>query len=570
MIIALAASFVLGALLERFVMRRFEESEPDTQVVVTIGLFTFLAESSAPSGASTTSPTPSSSRAAESFRSPASPSASGRSTTFLAILMLMVLLQLLFRGTKLGLGLRAVADNSDRPLCRESRSGNMLMIGWGLAAALGTAAGVLLAAKLQLYPGITRLHPRLRPRRVILGGLDSPVGAVVAAWVIAIARASRGVRAVHRARLQGDRSLPLPVPRAGVRPQGPVRSHTGGSRLMATTTPSAAMAAKPWVSWTGAAARRRADRAAPRRRSVHNQTIARILVFAVAVLGLNIVMGYAGQVSLGQVFFVGLGAYAAAITDRTGRSRRARPASRRPRRRLRARRRHPRRRGARHRARRGAAARPRPGPRDDRPADHGGSAAKRFSDLTGGSEGMSARFTRGADTSPTRTRSSTPDPRSSRRSCSLSPLFLVRGKFGRAFAIVKENEAIASSMGISPYRYKVLAFTIAAIYGGVSGFLYVVAIQFISPDIMGFGPLDRARDRHDRRRRREHRRLAARRDLLRPHPADNERCRTGHHDSRPGCDHPARAVPASGRSRQSSPRHPPSRAASRRAARRPR
>ncbi|MBN9172318.1 MAG: branched-chain amino acid ABC transporter permease, partial [Microbacterium sp.] len=40
-----------------------------------------------------------------------------------------------------------------------------------------------------------------------------------------------------------------------------------------------------------------------------NQTIARIGVFAVAVLGLNIVMGYTGQVSLGQIFFVGLGAY---------------------------------------------------------------------------------------------------------------------------------------------------------------------------------------------------------------------------------------------------------------------
>ncbi|MBN9169356.1 MAG: branched-chain amino acid ABC transporter permease, partial [Microbacterium sp.] len=37
-----------------------------------------------------------------------------------------------------------------------------------------------------------------------------------------------------------------------------------------------------------------------------NQTIARIGVFAVAVLGLNIVMGYTGQVSLGQIFFVGL------------------------------------------------------------------------------------------------------------------------------------------------------------------------------------------------------------------------------------------------------------------------
>ena len=43
-----------------------------------------------------------------------------------------------------------------------------------------------------------------------------------------------------------------------------------------------------------------------------NETIARIGVFAVAVLGLNVVMGYTGQVSLGQIFFLGFGAYVTA------------------------------------------------------------------------------------------------------------------------------------------------------------------------------------------------------------------------------------------------------------------
>src|SRR3954466_1598440 len=64
---------------------------------------------------------------------------------------------------------------------------------------------------------------------------------------------------------------------------------------------------------------------------------------------------------------------------------------------------------------------------------------------------------------------------------------LVRGKYGRAFAIVKGNENVASSMGISPYRYKVLAFTIASLIGGVSGFLYMVVIQYTSPETMSFG-----------------------------------------------------------------------------------
>ena len=46
---------------------------------------------------------------------------------------------------------------------------------------------------------------------------------------------------------------------------------------------------------------------------------------------------------------------------------------------------------------------------------------------------------------------------------------------------------MASSMGISPYRYKVLAFTIASLIGGVSGFLYMVVIQYTSPETMSFG-----------------------------------------------------------------------------------
>jgi branched-chain amino acid transport system permease protein len=210
-----------------------------------------------------------------------------------------------------------------------------------------------------------------------------------------------------------------------------------------------------------------------------NQNLARIGVFAVAVLGLNVVMGYTGQVSLGQIFFVGVGAYVTAY-------------------------------GATHGWNIGivvvasvlipgvvgllvalAAAR------------LGGLAiammtialpivgvplAKRLSGYTGGSQGLSSAFSNapawsglyndqwqlyvvivvgGAVFLLTRN--------------------LVRGKYGRAFAIVKSNEAVAASMGISPYRYKVLAFTVASLIGGVSGFLYMAVIQFTSPETMSLG-----------------------------------------------------------------------------------
>ena len=38
-----------------------------------------------------------------------------------------------------------------------------------------------------------------------------------------------------------------------------------------------------------------------------------VLIFALAVVGLNLLMGYAGQISLGHAGFFGIGAYAIAI-----------------------------------------------------------------------------------------------------------------------------------------------------------------------------------------------------------------------------------------------------------------
>jgi branched-chain amino acid transport system permease protein len=208
-----------------------------------------------------------------------------------------------------------------------------------------------------------------------------------------------------------------------------------------------------------------------------NQTLARIGVFAVAVLGLNVVMGYTGQVSLGQIFFLGLGAYVTAYGITSGWNVVlvfvlaclipalvglvvALAAAR-----------------------------------------LGGLAiamvtialpivgvplAKRLSDVTGGSEGLSTSFAQ----SPV---SGLYDDQwqlylvlAIGGIVFLLTRTLVRGKYGRAFAIVKSNEAVASSMGISPYRYKVLAFTIASLIGGVSGFLYMVIVQYTSPETLSF------------------------------------------------------------------------------------
>ncbi len=193
MLVAIGGSFLVGALIERFVMRRFMGAEPDTQIVVTVGLFTFLGGLIGLVWGFNYIPYPFFISGTESFTIAGVSISVWSLTTFVTILALMVILQLLFRGTKLGLGLRAVADNSDSAALSGVKVGSMLMVGWGLAAALGTAAGVLLAAKAQLYPDNFDGILVYALAAVIIGGLDSPVGAVLAAWGIAIVESLAGV-----------------------------------------------------------------------------------------------------------------------------------------------------------------------------------------------------------------------------------------------------------------------------------------------------------------------------------------------------------------------------------------
>jgi branched-chain amino acid transport system permease protein len=59
---------------------------------------------------------------------------------------------------------------------------------------------------------------------------------------------------------------------------------------------------------------------------------------------------------------------------------------------------------------------------------------------------------------------------------------LLRGRLGRAFRAVRDAPIAAVSSGISLARYKTLAFGIAAAYAGVAGSLLAIAIAYVNPD----------------------------------------------------------------------------------------
>jgi branched-chain amino acid transport system permease protein len=189
LVLAIAASilfsFVLGALVERYLMRRFERGDPDTAVVVTIGLLTLI------TGIAGWLWTYNNQQFPSLFPldtvSLLGVSISIRSIgTTVVIIVAMVALQGLFVGTKLGLALRAVAINPQSAAFSGLPVERLLMVGWGLAAALGAVAGALVAPQLTLTPGMLDTTLVYALAAVILGGLTSPVGVVVAAWLIGV------------------------------------------------------------------------------------------------------------------------------------------------------------------------------------------------------------------------------------------------------------------------------------------------------------------------------------------------------------------------------------------------
>src|SRR5215469_7241595 len=59
---------------------------------------------------------------------------------------------------------------------------------------------------------------------------------------------------------------------------------------------------------------------------------------------------------------------------------------------------------------------------------------------------------------------------------------LVRSRTGRAIVAIRENPIAASAMGINVAMYKSLTFGVSALYTGVAGALGAIAVQFVAPD----------------------------------------------------------------------------------------
>jgi branched-chain amino acid transport system permease protein len=96
------------------------------------------------------------------------------------------LMWLLFARTRLGLGLRAAAVNPVESRLVGIRVAAMLALGWGLAAMLGAVAGVMAAPSLFLEPNMMQTVLLYAFAAAVLGGMDSPIGAVVGGLLLGV------------------------------------------------------------------------------------------------------------------------------------------------------------------------------------------------------------------------------------------------------------------------------------------------------------------------------------------------------------------------------------------------
>jgi branched-chain amino acid transport system permease protein len=99
--------------------------------------------------------------------------------TIAVALGIVFLLWLLFQFTKVGLALRAAAVNPEEARLVGVRVSWMLALGWGLAAMLGAVAGMLTAPTVGLDPNMMAPVLIYAFAAAVLGGIDSPMGAVV-------------------------------------------------------------------------------------------------------------------------------------------------------------------------------------------------------------------------------------------------------------------------------------------------------------------------------------------------------------------------------------------------------
>jgi branched-chain amino acid transport system permease protein len=176
--------FLFGAAIERVVIRPVEDAPPLTAVIVSLGVYVIINSLAGFFFTSTVRDFPS--------PFPAEPSIargliSNHELGSIAVTLIeLAMVYAFFRFSSLGLIMRAAAENPSSSRLVGIRVGRMLALGWGLAAAIGAVAGMMIAPTLFLDPTLMSGVLLYGLTAALLGGIDNPWGAVLGGFIVGV------------------------------------------------------------------------------------------------------------------------------------------------------------------------------------------------------------------------------------------------------------------------------------------------------------------------------------------------------------------------------------------------
>jgi branched-chain amino acid transport system permease protein len=179
-----AISFTGGLLVQRIILRPVEKAPVLNNVIVFIGLLVIFNSLAGWIFEHTI----------KAFPSPF-PQESVLKTRFFSahelgsvgvMLCVLAALYAFFRFTPVGLAMRAAAQNPDSARLVGIRVSWMLAVGWGLAAAIGAVAGMMVAPIVYLDPTMMSGILLYGFAAALLGGIDNPGGAVLGGFIVGV------------------------------------------------------------------------------------------------------------------------------------------------------------------------------------------------------------------------------------------------------------------------------------------------------------------------------------------------------------------------------------------------
>jgi branched-chain amino acid transport system permease protein len=183
-LLAMAISFLGGVFIERVIVRPVEGTSVLNEVIVFIGLLTIFNSLAGWIWEYTIKPFPS--------PFPKDPLFGNKFVGTLDLGVIGVTLLVLFgvflffRFTPIGLAMRAAAQDPASARLVGIRVGWMLALGWGLAAAIGAVAGIMVAPIVFLEPNMMGSILLYGFAGALLGGITNPAGAVFGGFAVGV------------------------------------------------------------------------------------------------------------------------------------------------------------------------------------------------------------------------------------------------------------------------------------------------------------------------------------------------------------------------------------------------